>query len=63
MTRGFSVTAYYLCRGLHSPGTACSTTSPPAVRYTVFPVSKEGKVRQSFGPSTDPSCVLFVKIF
>ena len=40
VTRGFSVTASYLCRGLHTPRTACSTISPPAVRYTVFPVSK-----------------------
>lgn len=58
MTRGFLVTAYYLCRGLHSPGTACSTTSPPAVRYTVFPVSKEEKVRQSFASSMDPVCFI-----
>ena len=45
VTRGFSITASYLCRGLHTPRTACSTISPPAVRYTVFPVSRTTQER------------------
>lgn len=56
VTRGFSITASYLCRGLHTPRTACSTISLPAVRYTVFPVSRttqKGASNQSF-PSLFP---------
>lgn len=58
VTRGFSVTPSYLCRELHSLGAACSTTSPPAVRYTVFPVSNDRKVRPNSFLFLDESRVL-----
>lgn len=58
MTRGFSVTPSYLCRELHSLGAACSTTSPPAVRYTVSPVSNDREARPNSFLFLDESRVL-----
>ena len=58
VTRGFSVTPSYLCRELHSLGAACSTTSPPAVRYTVFPVSNDRDARPNGFLFLDESRVL-----
>lgn len=62
VTRGFLVAASCLCRGLLSPGTACSITSPPAVLYTVFPVSSDRNVQPPFSSLDRPRVFCIARI-